>query len=217
MLNFDAQQRAREALRRADEALVAQLALESEVTKQATSFRDTLFSAFQFVESEALALQELSVQLKRSDKNQLQVGSQGRPSFVLVLDTELAYDHNQQIASQGQAPAAENMPELAARIFAVLLPPNQGLLRHYTIFASGAWKRTTFTLASGGVQARSALVPRASPDVLVLEAIDLLGYAALVRPLWSPLVADAESFTPDLLRDRTRTRLHQSGLGGPRR
>jgi hypothetical protein len=215
MLSFEAQQRAREALRKVDQALSAALALESELHKHAEGFRETMFGAFQFLESESMSLQELQIKMQRTDKQQIHVQSKGRPPFILMLDPEAAYDTRP--VGQGQSAEAAPAPELAARLFAVLAAPYQGVLRHYTIFTDGAWKRTTFAASANGVQTRSTLVARYTPDVLALEAVDLLGYACMVHPSWNPLTEAAETLTIEGLRQRTNVKAHLSGLGATRR
>jgi hypothetical protein len=202
MLSFEAQQRAREALRKVDQALGAALALESELHKHAEGFRETMFGAFQFLESESMSLQELQIKMQRTDKQQIHVQSKGRPPFILMLDPEAAYDTRP--VGQGQSAEAAPAPEL-------------GVLRHYTIFTDGAWKRTTFAASANGVQTRSTLVARYTPDVLALEAVDLLGYACMVHPSWNPLTEAAETLTIEGLRQRTNVKAHLSGLGATRR
>jgi hypothetical protein len=101
-------------------------------------------------------------------------------------------------------------------MFAVFMPPARGLLRYYTIFADGAWKRTTFVASAGGVQTRSAMVARATPDVLILEAVDLINYACTVHPTWKALAAEAENMAVENIMDRTSVKTHLSGLGTPR-
>lgn len=218
MLGLEAQQRVNDALRRLDQALEADLHLENGVQQQAQSFRDTIFAAFQYLERESLQLKALLVQLRRLDANQLQVQARGRTSFILALDPELAYDRKAQPAQQGQPAEAAppNPPELAARVFVVLAPPFQGLLRCYTIFGDGAWKRTAFGMGPNGIYAQSALLQRFSSDVLVMEAIDLVGQASTLHPTWAGLVPFAETLSADALRDRTRVKVHLTGLGAPR-
>jgi hypothetical protein len=218
MLGSEAQQRVREALRKIDQSLAGMVAHEEEVLKHAQAFRDSLFGAFQFIESESMTMQEMQLQVKREGKQQLQVTSRGRPSFMLVFDPELAYDVKPPLpAAQGGEAQQHATRDLAARLFAVFTAPNQGLLRYYSLFSDGSWKRTTFAVTAEGVQPRSTLVPRATPDILALEAIDLLGYALTAHATWSPLAEEAETLTMNTLQDRTRTRIHLSGLGAPKR
>jgi crotonobetainyl-CoA:carnitine CoA-transferase CaiB-like acyl-CoA transferase len=215
MLSFEAQQRAREALRKLDQALGAAITVEGELQKHAEGFRETMFSAFQFLEGESMSLQELQVKMQRTDKQQIHVQSKGRYPFILMLDPEAAYDTRP--PAQGQSAEAAPAPELAARMFAVLAAPYQGVLRYYTIFADGTWKRTTFAASASGVQTRSALVGRYTADVLVLEAVDLLGYACTMHPTWDPLNEAAETLNIEGLRQRTTVKTHLSGLGANRR
>jgi hypothetical protein len=215
MLNMEAQQRAREALRRIDQAAAADAAAVEQVQKQGNSFRENMFGAFQFLEGESMTLQELQIQFKRIDKQQFQVQPRGRPTFLLVFNPEVAYDSRPH--SQSGEGSAQSSSELATRLFAVLAPPNQGLLRYYTVFSDGVWKRTTFAPGAEGVQPRSAMVARSSPDVLVMEAIDLLGYVCTLHPAWQTLAAEAETLTLEALQERTRVKTHLTGLGAPRR
>lgn len=215
MLTFEAQQRIRESLRRADQAAAADAAVEHEVQKQAQGFRDNFFASFQFIETESMTAQELQVQIKRLDKQQLQVQLRGRPTMLLVFDPETAYDYKPQMQSTSQT--GEGVLDLGGRLFAVFAPPHQGVVRYYTIFGDGTWKRTTFAIGASGVQARSTLVPRSTPDVLAMEAVDLLGYVGTLHPMWSDLTADVETITHESVRDRTRVKVHLTGLGGPRR
>ncbi len=219
MLGIDAQQRAREAIRQADKALINDVAQVSALQKHAENFRDMLFAAFQFIENETMTLQELQVTLRRPEKQQLHVQSRDRLPFALQLDTEPSYDTRPQTASNNEnaEPAAPPAPELALRLFAVLTTPYQGLLRHYTIYSDGMWKRTTFAITPHGVQERSALVPRFNPDVLTLEAVNLLSYVCILHPTWAALGDEVETMTLDKIKERTRVKHHLSGLGAPRR
>jgi hypothetical protein len=105
---------------------------------------------------------------------------------------------------------------MAARFFAIFAPPNQGLLRYYTIFADGLWKRTTFTLAQGRVLAYNAHAPRFNAELLTREAVDLLGYVCTLQPTWDNLAPRAETFTLDMLQERDQVKTHLTGLGVPR-
>ncbi len=218
-LNKEAEARAKEALQRIDQALAADVAFQEELKEKAQEFRDLFFEAFGFVEDKSLSLNEVLIKINRIDANQVEVTNKKYPPFLLMLDAEPAYDYRPLPASKEQG--GEEKPrwatELAARLFVVLSPPLQGLLRVYSIFSDGAWKRTTFTLTANGVQASSPLVPRFSPDILVLEAIDLLGYAGTIHPTWANLSATAEKTTADELRTRTFVKNHLSGLGAPTR
>ncbi|NJL33150.1 MAG: hypothetical protein HC893_03975 [Chloroflexaceae bacterium] len=194
MLNVDAQQRAREALRQVDQALANEAALEAEVRRQAQLFRDTLFGAFQFIEQESLQLRELLIKLQRGDANQLQIAPKGRPAFLLMVDPEIAFGSR----AMGSRPLNEGAApvELSARLYAVMMPPSSGLLRYYTIFGDGVWKRTTFTAGPKGMQARHAQIGRIGADLLIREAIDLLGYACMVYASWATLTDEATIATP---------------------
>ncbi|MCG8351102.1 MAG: hypothetical protein MI924_25310 [Chloroflexales bacterium] len=215
MLGFDAQQRVNEALRRLDQALENDFEIENAVQQQAQNFRETFFTAIQYLERESLQLKALLVQPKRLDANHLQVQAKGRPAFVLALDTELAYDRKGQPAAQGQPPesAAQSTIELAARMFIVLTPPAQGLLRYYTIFGDGTWRRTVFGMGQGGIQAQSVLLQRFSPDVLVMEAIDLIGHSCTLHPTWLGMTQAVESLTTESLRERTKVKTNLTGIG----
>lgn len=216
MIGIDAQQRAREGLRKIDQALAAELKVESTLWNAAESFRDGIFGAFQFIENETMTFQELQVMVRRVGKDQLQIQSRERLPFQLVMDREFSYDSKPQNAEQPPEQASRPT-ELAVRLFAVLASPYQGLLRYYTIFADSSWKRTTFVPGANGPETRHALVPRLSADVLVLEAVDLLGYVCLLHPTWANLEAEAETLTVEDLKQRSLIKQHLSGLGAPRR
>ncbi len=207
MLGFDAQNRVNEALRRIDQALAADMELEQAVQQHAQNFRDTIFAALQYIERESLQLKALLVQTRRLDANQLHVQIKGRGAFVASIDPELAYERK----TQAEA-TAQSQPELAARLFMVLAPPYHGLLRHYTIFGDGTWKRTTFSMGANGITAQSALLQRFSPDVLVLEACDLIGYVSTLHPSWTGLAQSAETLTAETIRDRLRVKSNLMGL-----
>lgn len=216
MFGFDAQQRVQEALRRIDQLLVADLELEEQIQKQAVEFRDMLYGAFQYFERESMHSKALFVQCKRLEANQMQVQSKGRPACILALDSEPAYDRKTQPAGEPGSEPQPNSIELAARLFAVMVPPQVGLLRYYTIFADGSWKKTTFALGQGGVHAQSVMLQRFSPDTLIMEGTDLLSQLCLAHPVWAGLAATAESFSLETLRDRSKVKLHPTGLGIPR-
>lgn len=211
MLSMETQQRATEALRKIDQSLERDLAHQEAVQKQAHNFREAFFAAFQFIERESLQLNALLIQIKRLDANQIVVQTKGRIPFALSLDPEVAYD----IRSKEDVLAGPL--ELAARLFAVFAPPYHGVFRHYTIFADGTWKRTTFTFSKAGVQTRSMLLQRFSLDILVLEAVEVLGHACLLHPTWLNLDERAESITLDTLRERDQVKRHLTTGGGARR
>lgn len=219
MLNFDAQRQIRDVLREVDNALAVTIAAEEEVRKQAQSFRDYLFSAFEFIEGESLNYNEIQVQIRRIDNHSIQVqSSKGRMPFILCLNPELAYDSKPMISGQEQK--SEVTPpvtvELAARLFAVFAQPYKGLLRYYTIFADGMWKRTTFTISQGRIISYNTPVARFSAELLAREAVDLLGYVCTIHPTWDNLAPRAEAFTRDMLDDRDQIKIHLTGLGIPR-
>ena len=92
----------------------------------------------------------------------------------------------------------------------------RGLLRHYTIFSDGAWKRTMFGLTTNGVQEKPMLVPRFSVDSVVLEGINLLGQVCTLHPSWENIAAQSETLSVDDVRDRTKMKKRLTGLGAPR-
>lgn len=220
MLNVgvDAQQRAREALKRVDNAITKDLEVQEEIQKKARDFHNTLYESFEFIGQEGLLLEEIHLAVQRLDAGQYQVENRNHKAFLMLLDPELAYDSKPMPASQNQS--SESTPrwsvELAARLFVVFAGDDLGLLRYYTIFADGTWRRTVFALGSGGVQQQSALVPQSSPDVLLLEAIDLLGYVCTLHPTWVNLASVAETLTVEQVRNRMVVKAHPTGLGAPR-
>jgi hypothetical protein len=179
MLSIETQQRATEAMRKIDQSLESDLAHQEAVQKQAHNFREALFAAFQFIERESLQLNAVLIQIKRLDANQILIQCKGRIPFALSLDPEVAYD----IRSKGEDVLTGSL-ELTARLFAVFAAPYHGVFRHYTIFADGTWKRTTFTYSKAGVQTRSMLLQRFNLDILVLEAVEMLGHTCLLHPIW---------------------------------
>lgn len=218
MLSYETQQRAREALRQVDQLLQEVIAEEEQLIKRGEQFRDTFFSAFGYLETETLSLRELQINVKRTDRQQLQIETRGRPTFFLQYDPELAYDRKpiQAASEQGQQPETPAL-ELASRLYAVMAPPFAGVMRYYTIFDDGNWKRTTFQLGPKGVHARSALVQRIGPDVLAMEGIDLIKHIATIYPLWDNLASQVETLTAKDLQDRAQVKRHFTGLGSPRR
>lgn len=219
ILSADGQQRAREALRKVDDWLITEIAAEGQLKKLAQDFRDHFFGAFKFIESESMTLRELQIQVGRVDQNQIQVKIRGRQGFVLWLDPELAYDRKPSAANLGQGgeTSALEPVELAARLFAVFAPPHTGLLRYYTVFGDGLWKRTTFGIVGDNIQSRRAVIPQFTADLLTLEAIDLLGYVCAVHPAWENLAAISETVTTDNVMERTFTKMRLTGLASPRR
>ncbi len=220
MLNvgIDAQQRAREALKRVDNAITKDLEVQEEILKKAREFHSTLYESFEFIGQEGLLLEEIHLTVQRLDSDQYQVANRNHKVFLMILDPEVAYDSKPM--SVGENQSGEGTPrwsvELAARVFVVFAGDDAGLLRYYTIFADGTWRRTVFALGSGGVQQQSALVPQFSADVLLLEAIDLLGYVCTLHPTWVNLASVAETLTVEKVRNRMMVKVHPTGLGAPR-
>ncbi len=209
MLNMETQQRASEAMRKIDQSLESDLAHQEAVQKQAHHFREALFAAFQFIERESLQLNALLIQIKRLDANQILIQSKGCIPFALSLDPEVAYD------IRSKEDVLTGPLELAARLFAVFAPPYHGVFLHYTIFADGTWKRTTFTFSKAGVQTRSMMLQqRFSLDILLLEAVEVLGHACLLHPTWLNLDERAETMTLETLRERDQVKRHLTTSGG---
>jgi hypothetical protein len=213
MLGVDAQKRLQETLRQIDAALVADSEQIDAIGRQRLTFRDTLFGAFQHIERECLQLKALLIQLRRLDANQLQVQSKGRPAFIVLLDPEPAFDRKAAPPAESEARPAESN-ELAARVFAVLAPPARGLLRYYSIFSDGSWKRSVLVGGSNGVVTQQALVARFNDEMLTLEAADLLGQAVMAHASWANLAPDAEHLGFEALRDHAVTRAHPLGVSG---
>lgn len=213
----EAQQKAKDALRRVDQAIRDDLDKQDTIKQQAEAFRDTFFGCFDYMERETMLLEEVFVKMNRIDANQLEVQNKQHPPFLLVLDTELSYDNKPLPGSSSSGEKGARWAiELGARLFAVFKPPLEGLLRSYTIYADGSWKRTTFTLSANVVQAQSALLPKHGADMLILEAIDLLGYVCTLHPTWANLAPVAETFTADMLQKRNVIKTHLTGLGAGR-
>lgn len=215
-LGVEAQQKAKDALQRVDKAILADLEMQHNIKEQSEAFRDLFFGTFEYIERESMLLEEVFIKKNRVDANQLEVQNKNYPSILLFLDTEVAFDSKPPPSNQPQGSDTRWVTALGARLFAVLQPPKAGLLRYYTIFADGSWKRTVFTLLAQGVQTQSVLVPKFNADVLILESIDLLGYACTLHPSWANLVDSAETFTTDMVQKRTITKEHLTGLGGSR-
>ena len=204
MLSLDRQRQAQELLRQLDAALTADAGVEDAVQQHAIALRDNLFGAFQFIERESLQCRTLLVQTKRVEANQLQVQVRGRALLALLLDAELGYDQ--------RTPGAAK-PEPCARCYAVFAPPYHGLLRHYTVFASGEWRRTVFVSRGGALQSHSTTRPHPGLDAMVEEAADLLAQLCAVRPSWNALADDPGALSLDNLRDRGVTRRDPLGIG----
>lgn len=219
MLGADAQKRVLETLRRIDGTLLADTERIEAISKHTLTFRDALFGAFQYIERECLQLQALLIQLRRLDANQLQVQSKGQPAFILMLDPEPAYDRKPAPATGEQEAPATESNELAARLFVVLAPPARGMLRHYSIFGDGSWKRSLVVVSASGTTMQQALVPRYNDEMLTLEAVDLLGQVVTAHASWANLAPEAEHLTCEALRDHNVTRAHPLGMSsgsGPR-
>ncbi len=211
MLGVEAQKRLQETLRQVDTALVADSERVDAIGTQAVTFRDALFGAFQYIERECLQLKALLIQLRRLEANQLQVQSKGRPAFILMLDPEPAFDRKSAPVAEGE-PRPSESNELAARLFAVLAPPARGLLRYYSIFSDGSWKRSVLVGGPNGIVAQQALVARFNDEMLTLEAADLLGQVVTAHTSWTNLVPEAEQLGIEALRDHAVTRAHPLGV-----
>lgn len=212
VLSVEGQQRAKEALKRLDEAIISDQAMQEKVWNRAKAFRDDFFATFDLLERDNISFQEIALKLQRVDTNQFLVKNGKHTPFLLILDTELAYYTKPLAADARQAGDARRSVELSARLFAVFEPPHQGVLRYYTIFADGSWMRTVFAVGNDGEQhANSALATSSSADVLMLEAIDLLGKACMLHPSWADLAKVSDTLTADRLRDRTLVKKYLSG------
>jgi hypothetical protein len=212
-LSVDGQQRVRETLKKVDQTITADLELQENIQEQAKQFRNTFFATFEVIERESLSLENILLKMQRVDVNQLQVTNKKYAPFLLILDAELAYHPKPLAPEPGQSESkSRTVLELAARMFAIYEPPHQGLLRSYTIFGDGSWKRTTFAVGNDGrLTAHSALAPNSSPDVMVLEAIDLISKACTLHPTWADLAAISDTLTADKLRDRSLTKMYLTG------
>lgn len=212
-LTVEGQQRARDALKRLDQAITTDRETQETVWKHAHNFRDTFFETFGLIERESLSLNEIMLKMQRIDANKLQVANKNLFPFLLILDPELAYHTRYRTTEDKQTGETQthHSTELAARLFAVFEPPTQGVIRYYTIFGDGSWKRTSFTIGTdGGLVPQSAMAAAASPDVLMLEAIDLLGKACTLHPTWAELTAP-DTLIADKLRDRALVKIHLTG------
>lgn len=216
MLSVEVQAKLRESIRQLDQMMVTTIERDEQLVQTGINVRDTFFAAFGFVETESLSMKELQVTLKRMDRQQMEVIVQRRISFMLQFDPELAYDVRP-VATEGQEGRGETKLELATRLFVVLAPPQTGLIRYYTIFGDSAWKRTTFNLTPQGVQARQAFIPRATSELLIHEAIDLVKYACQIYPMWQPLTDKVEEVALSDVRKRAMVKQHLTGLAAMRR
>lgn len=204
MFSIDRQRATQAALRQLDDAMTKSADILEKLQKHSVEFRDQLYGAYQFIERESLQSRTLLVQTNRVEANLLHVQVRGRPAMDLFMDAEVAYD--QKLADQGK-------PELTVRLFALFGPPHRGLLRHYTIFTSGEWKRTVFLSRGGKLQALSTLRPEISPDTLIEEATDLLAQLCSVYPTWNNLDENPNSVGREQVRDRTFSKRDPLGLG----
>jgi hypothetical protein len=210
-LTVEGQQRARDALKRLDQAITTDQDAQEHVWQQARNFRDIFFEAFELMERESFSLNELFVKVQRIDANQFQITNKKHAPFLLILNSELAYSTRTVASEQGET-QPRRVTKLAARIFAILEPPLQGLLRYYTIFGDGTWTRTSFVVGTdGALYAQNAMAPVASADVLMLEAIDLLGKVCTLHPTWADLTASADTMVAEKLRDRASIKMYLTG------
>lgn len=204
MFSFDRQRATQAALRQLDDAMTKSADVLDKLQKHTIDFRDQLYGAYQFIERESLQSRTLLVQTNRVEANLLQVQVRGRPVMDLFVDSEVAYD--QKVAEQGK-------PELATRLFALFGPPQRGLLRHYTLFASGEWKRNVFISRNGQIQVVSSLRNEINPDMLLDEATDLLGQLCSVYPTWNSLNDNPNNVGREQVRDRSFSKRDPLGLG----
>jgi hypothetical protein len=212
-LGLEAQKRAKEAFQRLDKAITADREIQSTIQTHARDFLGTMYQVFEYIERESLTLNDVFVSMQRIDDNQFEAKNKHYPPFTMLLDRELAYDSKPVTDAEQKT---RWIVELAARVFVVFSPPLQGVLRSYTIFADGSWKRTAFVASADGVHTQSALLPNASPDILVMEAIDLLGLTCTHHPTWASIAAVADTLTLEQLADRTLIKTYLTGLGKPR-
>jgi hypothetical protein len=221
MLSLEIQKRAEELLRKLDQAVTDDLDLQSTLREYGRSFRDYLYQSFEFIHNKSLPLNEIDVKIQRIDSYQFTIEPSKGPSFRIFLDEELAYDSKPATQQEGGESAEKQekqrwMLDLAVRIFVIFESPQQGLLRYYTIFPDGLWKRTVFTLGANGVTTQSVIVPQFSHDVVAMETLDLLKSVYLLRPSWANVAPIAETCTLNQLKDRTVVKHHLTGLGAPR-
>jgi hypothetical protein len=196
MIGSNAQRAALDALRRLDNQLISELDELGKVREQASRFRGALFEALGWIEEQCFQLKVLQIKTKREETGLMRVEIKERLPIVLFLDPEpaMAFD-----GGQGQ--------ELVGRLFVTLAPPVPGLLRQYTIAASGAWRRATFARSrTGEVGVKTVAAPNFSGEMLLLEAVDLLNYVSTLRFGWPDYATRAASLGLDELRDRARNR-----------
>lgn len=202
MTILNAQRAATEALRHIDNQLVTELDDAGRLRDQANRFRNMLFEALAWVEEQSFQLKVLQVKTKREEANLMRVELRERLPIVLFLDPEPAVD----LASGEQG--------LVSRMYAVLAPPVPGLLRQYTILPTGGWRRSTFSRdKSGQLGAKTVAAAGFSAEMLLLEAVDLIGYLATLRFGWPDHGSHAAVLGLDELRDRARNRDAAIGSG----
>jgi hypothetical protein len=211
-LSVEGQQRARDALKKLDQDLATDKETIEAIKTQAQRFRDTFFESFDVIERESLSLNDVMLKMQRIDKDQLQVTNKNYPPFLLILDPELAYHPRPLANDHDTGGKPRQVIELTARLFAIYEPPNCGLLRYYTIFGDGSWKRTTFSVrADGSLHPQSALAPASSADILTLEAIDLLSKACTAHPTWAELATASDTLIAERLRERSFVKIYLTG------
>lgn len=197
MIGSQAQKAAIDALRRLDNQLVAELDEISRVRDQAGRFRNLLFEALAWAEEQCFQLKVLQIKTKRDEAGLMRVEIKERLPIALFLDPEPAVEFD--LGAQA--------PELVGRLFVTLAPPVPGLLRQYTVTASGAWRRTTFAKDRGGqVTSKVVAAPSFTAEMLLLESVDLLSYVSTLRFGWPDYAARAASLGLEELRDRARNR-----------
>lgn len=204
MISLDRQRATQAALRQLDDAMTASAAVEEKLQKHSIDFRDHLFSAFQFIERESLQSRTLFVQTNRVESGLLHVQVRGRASLDLFLDSEAAYDSKH---------AAQSKPELCTRMYALFAPPQRGVLRYYTIFVTGEWKRTIFVSRGGTTNAHTTLQTAIAPETLLEEGVDLLAQVCSVHATWNTLAEQPAAVSLDQLRDRQFVKRDPLGLG----
>lgn len=213
VLGSEAQKRAREALLHLDKAIAADRQEQTAVREQARAFFETMYAVFEYIERESLTLNEVLLSMQRIDDEHFEVKNRHYPPFTLLLEQELAYDSK---PSSDPEQKTRWKVELAARIFIVFSPPLQGVIRLYTIFSDGSWKRVRFVVTPEGVQSQSDLLTDAKPDTLLFEAIEVLNLVCTRHPTWANIASIADTLRIDQLAERSITRTLLTGLGKPR-
>lgn len=213
ILSLEAQKRAKEAFLQLDKAVAADRLAQATVREQARAFFDSMYAVFEHIERESLTLKEVFVSMQRIDDHQFEVKNRHYPPFILLLDKELAYD-SKPISDPEQK--TRWVVELSARVFIIFSPPLQGVIRVYTIFGDGSWKRAMFMATSDGIQSQSNLLPDTKPDTLLFEAIDVLSLVCTRHPTWANIASIADTIKIEQLADRSITKTFLTGLGKPR-